>query len=104
MVLEQKRLLLSDFLHEISGVKYLYYSPPTGTEMNYPCIKYDLRDAWARYADNIPYLTNLQWAITVIDEDPDSEIANIFFELAQCKFDRKYSANDLNHFVFTLYF
>lgn len=104
MVLEQKRLALSDFLHKISGVKGVYYSPPTGTEMEYPCIKYDLEDLWALHADNIPYLTKLQWTVTVIDEDPDSKIANVFFNLRQCKFDRKFSSEDLNHFVFTLYY
>lgn len=104
MVLEQKRLPLSNFLRSISGVKEVYYSAPSGTEMVYPCIKYDLEDTWPVHADNIPYLTNLRWAITVIDEDPDSEIANFFFNLRKCRFDRKFSADDLNHFVFTLYF
>lgn len=104
MVLEQKRLALSDFLHKISGVNGVYYSPPTGAEMNYPCITYDLEDVWAVHADNIPYLTKLHWIITVIDENPDSEISNVFFNLRNCRFDRKFQSDDLNHFVFSLYF
>lgn len=72
--------------------------------MKYPCITYDLADEWALYADNIPYFRNLQWTITVIDNNPDSKITNAFFDLSKCKFDRKFTSGDLNHFVFTLYF
>lgn len=72
--------------------------------MNYPCICYDLANPDVKHADNIPYLTALQWTVTVIDEDPDSFIASRFFNLKKCKFDRKFEADDLNHFVFSLYF
>lgn len=104
MVLEQKRLELHDFLCKILGDLNCYYSPPTGAEMIYPCIKYELADEKAVHADNIPYLMNLEWVITIIDEDPDSKLANVFFDLPKCKFDRKISSSDLNQFVFSLYF
>lgn len=104
MDLEQKRLSLHEFLCRVLGDRNCYYSPPSGLNMSYPCIKYDLSDPRVIHADNIPYLMELQWVITVIDEDPDSRIANCFFNMPKCSFDRKYSANDLNHFVFSLYF
>ena len=104
MDLEQKRLALSEFLCRLSGDACCYYSPPAGLSMTYPCIKYDLADEWALHADNIPYLRQLQWTVTIIDEDPDSKLASIFFNLSKCGFDRKFMADDLNHFVFTLYF
>lgn len=104
MVLEQKRLALDEFLCRTLGDLKCYYSPPPGYEMKYPCIKYDLADPKIKYADNIPYFMKLQWVITVIDENPDSSVADLFFNMPSCTFDRKYSANDLNHFVFSLYF
>lgn len=104
MVLEQKRLELHEFLCRIIGDRRCYYSPPTGFEMEYPCIKYELADTWAIHADNIPYLRSLQWTVTVIDEDPDSKIADTFLDLPKCRFDRKFASDDLNHFVFSLYF
>lgn len=104
MVLEEKRLTLHEFLCEIIGSRNCYYSPPTGIEMKYPCLTYDLANPRVLHADNIPYFMSLQWTITVIDEDPDSKIANIFFNLPKCIFDRKFSPDDLNHFVFSLYF
>lgn len=104
MVLEQKRLKLHNFLCEVLGNSYCYYSPPTGMEMVYPCIVYKLASDYTIHADNIPYLTTLEWTITIIDEDPDSEIASRFFSLPKCGFDRNFSSDDLNHFVFSLYF
>lgn len=103
MILEQKRLEVHEFLSKIPGVRKAYYSPPTGIQMKYPCIKYDLANPRLVHADNLPYFVNLQWIVTVIDEDPDSEIASIFFNLPKCSFDRKFSSDDLNHFVFSLF-
>lgn len=104
MVLEQKRKALDNFLRGILKSSNCYYSPPTGFNMRYPCIKYDLSDPNVVHADNIPYLMQLQWDITIIDEDPDSKLADVFFNMPKCKFDRKYSSENLNHFVFSLYF
>lgn len=104
MVLEQRRLPLHNRLCEIVGVKKCYYSPPTGLNMEYPCICYDLANPNIIHADNIPYFITLQWTITVIDENPDSPIASQFFTMPGCSFDRKFKSDDLNHFVFSLYF
>lgn len=104
MELEQKRLSLHEFLCRILGDRNCYYSPPSGIEMAYPCIVYDLENPRTIHADNIPYLITLQWSVTVIDEDPDSRIANLFFNMPKCVFDRKFQSDDLNHFVFSLYF
>lgn len=103
MVLEQRRLAFHNFLHELYDGK-CYYSPPTGMEMRYPCIVYEIANPSMVHADNIPYLVQLQWTVTVIDEDPDSQLASLFFNLPKCRFDRKYESENLNHFVFSLYF
>lgn len=104
MDLEQRRLELHKFLSQVPDVKKVYYSPPSGIRMKYPCIKYDLANPRAFHADNFPYFVKLQWTITIIDEDPDSKIASTFFDIPKCTFDRKFSSEDLNHFVFSLYF
>jgi hypothetical protein len=40
----------------------------------------------------------------VIDRNPDSELPDKVIELPLCKFDRFYTADNLNHTVFTLFF
>lgn len=72
--------------------------------MEYPCIVYGLSGSSVLHADNLNYISNLEWTVTVIDENPDSEIADRFFDIPKCRFDRDFSSDDLNHFVFSLYF
>jgi hypothetical protein len=102
MELEQKRLALHEYLCDILGSRNCYYSPPTGMEMKYPCMVYNLSGQNNLNADNLKYLSTLVWEITIIDEDPDSSIASKVFGLPKWKFDRSFSSDDLNHFVFTL--
>lgn len=104
MDLEKRRLQLRDFLKEHLEVDYFYYSPPTGKEMQYPCVVYKLNGSNPIHADNIPYIVNLSWDITIIDEDPDSAIAGQMMGLSKCRFIRSYPSIDLNHFLFELSF
>lgn len=103
MDLEQKRLRLHNKLKSVSGLNNLYYSPPEGMRMKFPCIVYDLAGSPTSHADNLPYARNLEWTIKIFDEDPDSPIASIFFEQPKCRFDRTISADGMIQFIFTLY-
>lgn len=103
--IEQHRLELHEYLCDILGSRNCYYSPPASMKMKYPCIVYNLSGVNTKHADNIPYLTALEWDITVIDEDPDSEIASRMLQLPKCRFDRPLNSSDgLNHFYYTLYY
>ena len=94
---------LSKLLHEILGSDNVYFRQPS-EGMNYPCIKYDLVSGGERYADNIKYIKSRRWTITIIDENPDSEIPERLEKLPYCSFDRTYESDGLNHFVYELYF
>lgn len=98
------RLELHDILTSIPGVKKVYYSPPASIQMEYPCIRYELSSIPIRRADNIPYLGSKRYTLTLIDEDPESEIVDRLLCIPLSAFDRFYAADGLNHFVFTLYF
>ena len=91
-------------LHELFLLMtpYVYFQPPS--QMEFPCIKYDLDDDSINYADNIPYLHLNGYQVTIIDEDPDSVLRDIIATLPYCRFSRHYAANDLNHFVYDLFF
>lgn len=94
------RLELSQRLHQIC--ENCYYSPPS-TSLKYPCILYELTGIERKFADNIGYLKVHVYQLTVIDEDPDSELVDKVLELEHCSGPRPYKADNLNHFVFTLY-
>lgn len=81
-----------------------YFQPPANVQMEYPCIVY-LRDTRRTdYAGNAPYKDHKRYQVTVIDEDPDSEIPDKVAALPLCSFDRFFVAENLNHDVYSLYF
>ena len=95
---------LHEFLVGMLGSRYVYYQPPASVKLHYPCILYSLARVPKLVANNDKYLYHKVYQIIVIDEDPDSEIAEKFMALARCEFERQYAADNLNHFVFTYYY
>jgi len=84
--------------------KHVYFQPPPDLQMSYPCIVYNRDDIRTAYADNIPYKRKKRYQVTVIDPDPDSDIPDKVAELPLCSFDRHFTADNLNHDVYNLYF
>lgn len=83
---------------------HVYFQPPRSTLMEYPAIRYERENIFNRHADNLPYHLAHMYQITVIDWDPDSEIVEAVAKLPRCRFERHYTADDLNHDVFTIYY
>lgn len=86
------------------GEPHVYHQRPGKTGLKYPCIIYRLSDIPARHADNDKYIQHREYQITVIDEDPDSTLREKVAELKWCRFSRSFVNDNLNHFVFTLYY
>ena len=99
------RLELHEELCTILGTKNAYFNPPESLKMEYPCIRYKLADIDSKYSNNKKYKNTKQYEAIVIDRDPDSEIYDKVLEhFAMSNFDRMYTAENLNHFVLTLYY
>lgn len=101
---ECRRHELQEILERVINSEFVYFQPPESMVMSYPCIVYELSRIDAAHADNMTYLYRKCYSVTIIDGDPDSEIPNRMFGLPMCKFDRFYTADNLNHWVFLLYF
>lgn len=97
------RLMLQAQLENLLGSRNVYFSPPSGFHMNYPCIKYELVNARTDSADNINYMIQDRYSLIGIDPNPDSDIKDKLLSLPYCSSDRTYKADDLQHYVFTLY-
>lgn len=101
---------LHDILCEVLGgpfevaKKRCYFEPPNSIEMSYPCIRYSRSNDQDTYADNIKYKRCKRYTVTVIDEDPDSQIAKRVSDLSYCSSDRNYDSDGLSHFVYVLYY
>lgn len=100
----RSRLDLHDILCDILGTRNAYFQAPESTKMKYPAIRYSLSDIDNQHADDSPYIQSRVYQLIVIDKDPDSIVADKVAGLSQCSMDRSYTADNLNHFVFTLYF
>jgi hypothetical protein len=99
------RLKLHEELCEILGTRNVYFQPPESIKMQYPAIRYSRSAPDVKRANNQIYSNTNKYEVTVIDEDPDSDIPDkICAHFRMCGFDRWYPADNLNHFTLTLYY
>jgi hypothetical protein len=98
------RVELQTILETILGSSNVYFQPPTNIHLEYPCIIYRRDAQRVSHADNKPYKWDKRYEVTVIAKDPDSPIPDLISGLRSCSFDRFFTADQLNHDVFTLFF
>jgi hypothetical protein len=82
----------------------VYFQAPPNNKMTYPCVVYHRDNADTVFANNIPYRLTQRYQVTVITQDPDSDILEKIWSLPMCLFNRHFAANNLNHDVYVLYF
>lgn len=97
------RYKLHTRLKELFDDCHIYFQPPSSVKMKYPAIVYDYKRIDNRHANNAVYNRLICYEVILIDEDPDNENLSKFMELSKCTFDRHYTSDNLNHYVFTLY-
>ena len=98
------RTQLQAKLEEILGNSRVYYQPPAGHTLEYPCIVYQRDYSLTAHADNTPYAVDKRYLVTVITHDPDSPIPDKVEWLPQASFQRFFTRDQLNHFVYTIFF
>jgi hypothetical protein len=95
---------LQAILEALLGSRNVYFQPPPTLQMKYPCIVYSRDSAVTNHADNNPYTYRKRYQVTAIGQDPDSDIPDKIAALPYCTFSRFYTADNLNHDVFNLFF
>lgn len=99
-----RRLELQTLLEEVLGTSEVHFQPPPTISLRYPCIVYELSGMEPTFADDKLYGNRRKYTVIVIDRDPDSVLPDRVSLLPLCKLDRPYSANNLYHFAFTIYY
>ena len=97
-----ERLELQTLLESILGSDHVYFQAPATTLMKYPAIRYSLKDAGGKRANNRRYTKETAYSVILIDKNPESPFFQTLLDLPYCKFDRAYTADNLNHFSFTI--
>lgn len=98
------RLTLHEELVNILGSRYVYFQPPESIKMVYPCIVYERYDIDNTFANDDVYLSPRIYRVTIIDEDPDSEIVTRMSQFKTARFIRHMVVNNLNHDTFNIYY
>ena len=98
------RLDLQAKFEEILGNRNVYFQPPASLLMRYPAIRYSLKDIQTKSANNSStYIMSTGYECILIVKEPDTEYLEQIFQIPNCKFNRYYSAENLHHYVFTVY-
>lgn len=98
------RLELQALLEILLDSESVYFQPPESIQLSYPCIIYVRSNIRTDYANDLPYSLRNEYTITLIERDPDSGIPYQIAMLPTARHDRFYTADNLNHNVFTLFY
>lgn len=99
------RVQLQGILEELIGSRNVYFQPPENVKLQYPCIVYSRGTiGTTQYANDKPYQNHVRYELTVIDKNPDSNILDKVASLPMCRFERHYTADNLNHDAYNLYY
>lgn len=98
------RLDLQAKFEEILGSRNVYFQPPASLLMQYPAIRYELKDFQNKSANNSStYISSTGYECVLIMKEPDTEYLQKIFHIPYCKFGRYYRADNLHHYTFTIY-
>jgi hypothetical protein len=98
------RLELQTLLEGVLGSTNVYFQPPSNVQMKYPCIVYAQDNAKTEFAGNSPYRYSKRYQVTVISRDPDTLVPDDLAQLPLSNLNRIFTADNLHHYVFNLYF
>lgn len=101
--MDQHQMLIDTF-KSILGNENVYFQPPESARIQYPCIIFNLNGMKTFRADNNLYGVKKGYIVTYIDPDPGSTAPVEILSLPLCSFDRFFFSDNLNHYVFELYY
>ena len=100
-----RRLELEAKLRDILGSNNVYFQPPNGAQLHYPCIIYKRDGADSVYADDRTYRYTQEYQIMYIDKSPKNNVVErIIEEFSMVRYGRHYVADNLNHDILLLYY
>lgn len=99
------RLSLHNKLVELLGSSNVYYQPPSNVKLVYPCVLYNQNVGDSKKASNKLYTYKESYDITFIFRTSNDNIVNsMLTEFTYCSESRRYIAENLYHYTFTLYY
>ena len=101
----RSRLELHQELLDISNNLPVYYQPPEGLKIEYPCIVYEYENNKKFKADNATYIRYHVYNVKYIHRDADTQLPDAIEDhFMYCNRGSRYKADNLYHDMFTIYF
>jgi hypothetical protein len=97
------RVIFHNVLVDLLGSYNVYFQPPAGFQMTYPCIVYSRDPFETEHANNKPYSIKTKYSVTAIVSDPDSDIPITLARLETAKAVTNFKKDQLNHYVYTIF-
>ena len=102
------RLELQEKLVEVLGSDQVYYEPPETVKMRYPAIVYSLARMHNRAANNHTVYQRydsytVSYIAKQVEQTRTDSVPERLMALDGAVFDRTYVADNLHHYVFTIY-
>ena len=99
------RLSLHEKLVELIGNDNVYFQPPASVKMSYPCVVYNVGVGNAKYASDSLYSYTHRYDVTFIYKKPNIDIIEqVLITLPRSSVSRTYCVENLNHYVFSVYY
>lgn len=102
-----KRRELQTKLETILGTKQVYFQPPPGYMLKYPCIVYNRSPLYTLKADDTDYIKRGHYSVTYIDSNVERSMAmmsTILDSFDHISVERSFVSDNLNHDVYNLYY
>lgn len=101
--MDDSYLELQELFEEILGNTNVYFEPPPGTHMKFPCIRFKRIGFEPGWANNNVYIMNQQFEAILIYKTPNSPLPMKMAMLPLCSHVRQYTADNLTHDVYHIY-
>lgn len=83
----------------------VYFQPPSTITMTYPCIVYNKTSRMRHFANDVIYMSQQEYQITVIEKNPDSTVAeSIEKGLPHCGINQYFTVDNLYHTTLNLFY
>lgn len=87
------------------GNAHLYFQPPEGFKLKYPCIVYQKDTGDHKFADNKVYSFMQAYQLTFMSKDPDNVVVDTLLdEFKYARYGRNFKVENINHDVVILYY
>ena len=94
--------MLTAFQEAVGEEPHVYFQPPESVKMQYPCFVYHQSQDDVIHGNDRPYLHREVYEVPYITRQAEPVLPEAMKGLPNTRFNRRYTAENLNHFAFTV--